>query len=73
MRTMKKAINKIMPMRPPAPRTPPTIAPVLVRFKATGVLVVLLDMPAGIKEVTSCVDVESAEVTRDVGWNCLNQ
>ena len=53
MRTMKKAISKIMPMRPPAPRTPPTIAPVLVRFKATGVLVVLLDMPAGIKEVTS--------------------
>lgn len=75
---MKKTTSKIKPMKAPAPRAPPTIAPVFDRFKATGALVVvLLDMPAGIKEVytTSCVDVESEEpeVTRDVDWNRLNQ
>ena len=71
---MKNVTSKIMPMRPPAPTTPPTIAPVLDRFEVTEAPIVLLDLSGGIKEVctTRFVDVASTEEA-DVNWNRLNQ
>jgi hypothetical protein len=72
MRTMKKAIRKIKPVRPATtPATTPAIAPELNRFVATAVLG---RMPAAIKLVctTSCVDVAGVELTRDVDWSRLN-
>jgi hypothetical protein len=55
-------------MRPIPPPTPPAIALMLDRLKATGVLIALSGVSGGIILVCTsvCVDVVNSDVTTDV-------